>query len=83
MWSVRTLDRNISTQYFERHFKQPQILENPENKVAPDKLEILKSPIMAEFLGFKHDTDFSETELEKGTNHPPRCWADGHVCADV
>ncbi len=66
MWSVRTLDRNISTQYFERHFKQPQILENPENKVAPDKLEILKSPIMAEFLGFKHDTDFSETELEKG-----------------
>ena len=66
MWSVRTLDRNISTQYFERHFKQPQILENPENKAVPDKLEILKSPIMAEFLGFKHDTDFTETELEKG-----------------
>ena len=66
MWSVRTLDRNISTQYFERHFKQPQILENPENRSAPDKLEILKSPIMAEFLGFKQNTDFSETDLEKG-----------------
>ena len=66
MWSVRTLDRNISTQYFERHFKQPQILENPENKSIPNKLEILKSPIMAEFLGFKHDTEFSETDLEKG-----------------
>ena len=66
MWSVRTLDRNISTQYFERHFKQPQILESPENKSVPDKLEILKSPIMAEFLGFKHDTDFSESDLEKG-----------------
>jgi len=23
MWSVRTLDRNIATQYFERHFKLP------------------------------------------------------------
>ena len=66
MWSVRTLDRNISTQYFERHFKQPQILETPENKQQPDKLEILKSPVMAEFLGFQQNTDFSETELEKG-----------------
>jgi predicted nuclease of restriction endonuclease-like (RecB) superfamily len=66
MWSVRTLDRNISTQYFERHFKQPQILDNPENKTAPDKLEILKNPVMAEFLGFQQNTDFSETELEKG-----------------
>lgn len=66
MWSVRTLDRNISTQYFERHFKQPHILDAPENKVAPDKLEILKSPVMAEFLGFQQNTDFTETELEKG-----------------
>lgn len=66
MWSVRTLDRNISTQYFERHFKQPQILENPENKERPDKLEILKSPVMAEFLGFKQNTDYTETDLEKG-----------------
>lgn len=66
MWSVRTLDRNISTQYFERHFKQPQILDAPENKVTPDKLEILKSPVMAEFLGFQQNTDFTETDLEKG-----------------
>ena len=66
MWSVRTLDRNISTQYFERHFKQPKILENPENKEKPDKLEILKSPVMAEFLGFKQNTDYNETDLEKG-----------------
>ena len=52
MWSVRTLDRNISTQYFERYFKKPHILDAPENKVVPEKLEILKSPVMAEFLGF-------------------------------
>ena len=61
MWSVRTLDRNISTQYFERHFKQPQLDMKEDN---PDKLELLKSPIVAEFLGFKQDYSFSEQELE-------------------
>lgn len=25
MWSVRTLDKNINTQYFERHFSQPHL----------------------------------------------------------
>ena len=25
MWSVRTLDRNIATQYYERHFVQPSL----------------------------------------------------------
>ena len=61
MWSVRTLDRNISTQYFERHFKQPQL---PMKEEHPDKLELLKSPVIAEFLGFKQDYSFSEQELE-------------------
>lgn len=63
MWSVRTLDRNISTQYFERHFKQPQLTQG--NK-RPDKLEILKSPVMAEFLDFRQNTDYTESDLEKG-----------------
>lgn len=66
MWSVRTLDRNISTQYFERHFKVPQLADNTTKDNKIDKLEILKSPIMAEFLGFKQNTDFTETDLEKG-----------------
>ena len=61
MWSVRTLDRNISTQYFERHFAQPQL---PMSEKEPDKLELLKSPIVAEFLGFKQDSRFSEEQLE-------------------
>ncbi len=51
MWSVRTLDRNISTQYYERHFKQPQLVENTEKDNKVDKLEILKSPIMAACYG--------------------------------
>ena len=64
MWSVRTLDRNISTQYFERHFKQPQLLETAKEDAVPNKLELLKSPVVAEFLGFKKDDSYSETELE-------------------
>ena len=61
MWSVRTLDRNISTQYFERHFRQPQL---PMKEEQPNNLELLKNPIIAEFLGFKQDYSFSEQELE-------------------
>lgn len=64
MWSVRTLDRNISTQYFERHFKQPELSDPPKEATIPNKLELLKSPIVAEFLGFKKDDSFSETDLE-------------------
>ena len=50
MWSVRTLDRNISTQYFERHFVQPSL---PMKETEPHQFELLKSPVVAEFLGFK------------------------------
>ena len=66
MWSVRTLDRNISTQYFERHFKQPQQIAGSCEKAPTDKLEVLKSPVVAEFLGFKPNTDYTESDLEKG-----------------
>ena len=61
MWSVRTLDRNISTQYFERHFSQSQLVMI---ETELNKLELLKNPIVAEFLGFKQDNSFSEQELE-------------------
>jgi len=63
MWSVRTLDRNISTQYFERHFKSPE-LPSTSSHTINDKFELLKSPIIAEFLGFKKDDSYSESQLE-------------------
>ena len=62
MWSVRTLNRNISTQYYERHYVQP--LLPSESAPVPQKEEILKTPMMAEFLGFKPDDSFSERDLE-------------------
>ena len=60
-WSVRVLDRNINTQYFERHFRQPQL---PSEMGKEDQTELLKSPIIAEFLGFKQDESYSESQLE-------------------
>lgn len=63
MWSVRTLDRNINTQYFERHFKQPALPSEQKNKdIKAD--ELIKSPIIAEFLGLRQDVQYSESELE-------------------
>ena len=64
MWSVRTLSRNISTQYYERHFHQPVLPAEKSDAKIPAKEEILKSPLIAEFLGFKADESFSEQELE-------------------
>ena len=61
MWSVRTLDRNIATQYYERHFAQPAL---PSEKGLPCQLEMLKNPVVTEFLGLKQEYSFSEAELE-------------------
>lgn len=68
-WSSRTLDRNISTQYYYRLLKAPEkepviremidktaALQNPE--------EIIKSPVIAEFPGFRPEDSYLESELE-------------------
>ena len=44
MWDVRTLNRNISTQYYERHYVQPSLPS--ESAPVPQKEEILKTPMM-------------------------------------
>ena len=70
-WSVRTLDRNISSQYYQRLLmsqnKAP--VEAEMKKItAPmqaDKLEFIKNPVVAEFLGLLPNSDFTETKLEQ------------------
>ena len=63
MWSVRMLDRNISTQYYERHFRQPSLpSQQADGDVKAD--DLMKSPFIAEFLGLKQDESFSESDLE-------------------
>lgn len=70
-WSVRTLQRNISSQYYYRllksQVKEPVIEEMKEkNKehYLMDKLEFIKNPLVAEFLGFSIEDTYTETELE-------------------
>lgn len=70
MWGVRTLQRNISSQYYHRLLKsQSKELVQSEmtslTKPLQDKLEYLKNPIVAEFLGFKNNTDYTESNLEQ------------------
>ena len=70
-WSVRTLQRNISSQYYYRllksQVKEPVIEEMKEKNKGHylmNKLEFVKSPLIAEFLGFSLDDSYTETELE-------------------
>ncbi len=70
-WSVRTLQRNVSSQYYYRMLKtQKQELVESEMKELTsdyqnDKLEFIKNPVVAEFLGLSQNTDFTESDLEK------------------
>ena len=70
MWSTRTLQRNVSSQYYHRLLQsQDKSIVRDEMKAltAPlqDKLEYLKNPVVAEFLGFKNNTNYSESNLEQ------------------
>ena len=70
-WSVRTLQRNVDTQYYYRllksQVKEPVIEEMKEKTKEYElskKLEFIKNPVIAEFLGYQLESKFSETELE-------------------
>lgn len=69
-WSSRTLDRNISTQYYFRLLQSPKketvITEMQEKTkdLEKNKYELIKSPVIAEFLGFKNEESFLESDLE-------------------
>ena len=75
-WSVRTLDRNISTQYYYRLLQSPkknEVINEMLAKTAQTKkqpLELIKNPIVAEFLGFKLESSSIESDLESAIlNH--------------
>lgn len=69
-WSSRTLDRNIATQYYYRLLQSPKkdavIAEMKSKTAQPQKnqFELIKSPVIAEFLGFKNEDSFLESDLE-------------------
>lgn len=73
-WSVRTLDRNIASQYYYRLLQSPkkeEIIAEMHQLTAPlqDPRELIKSPVVAEFLGLTSNSDFTETELERAIIH--------------
>ncbi len=69
-WSVRTLQRNINTQYYYRILQSQHkelVKQEMLEKISDfqnDKLEFIRNPVIAEFLGLSSNTDFTETELE-------------------
>ena len=70
MWSTRTLQRNVSSQYYHRLLKSQNkeaVHGEMQKLTAPlqDKLEYLKNPVVAEFLGFKNNTNYTESDLEQ------------------
>ena len=69
-WSVKTLQRNISSQYYYRILKtQDKSAVETEMKEFTSKyqtkLEFIKNPVIAEFLGMKEDTSYLESDLEQ------------------
>jgi predicted nuclease of restriction endonuclease-like (RecB) superfamily len=70
MWSYRTLDRNINTQYYERLLLS-QVKDGVEKEMKQktavsqsDKLEFIKNPTVLEFLGLPGNKGYSEKDLE-------------------
>lgn len=70
-WSVRTLQRNIYSQYYYRllasQIKEPVIKEmegHIKDEKLLHKLEFIKNPVIAEFLGFAVESKYTESKLE-------------------
>ncbi len=71
-WSVRTLNRNIGSQYYHRLLQTPEskrgkVVDEMQRLTADyqkDRHKFLRNPIVAEFLGFSQDAAYSETNLE-------------------
>ncbi|GBU27407.1 hypothetical protein R84B8_00937 [Treponema sp. R8-4-B8] len=69
-WSVRTLDRNISTLYYQRLLSSQNkeiVIAEMKEKTADfqDRLEFIKNPTVLEFLGLPANFGYIEAELEK------------------
>jgi predicted nuclease of restriction endonuclease-like (RecB) superfamily len=75
-WSVRTLDRNISTLYYQRLLssqKKDLVIKEMGEKTADfqqakpnlSSLEFIKNPAVLEFLGLPNNSGYVEAELEK------------------
>lgn len=68
MWSVRTLDRNISTLYYQRLLSSQsnEIVKNEaQNTEKPNVTDFIKNPTVLEFLNLPTAYSYTEADLEK------------------
>jgi len=68
-WGTRALDRQINSLYYERLLssqdKQPVITEMEEKTAALQPEDVLKDPLVLEFLQLKENKKYLESELEQ------------------
>ena len=71
-WGVRTLQRNVSSQYYHRilasqrkDLVEKEMLELTASLENPDPTEFIKNPVIGEFLGFTADSAYRESDLEQ------------------
>lgn len=66
-WSVRTLDRNISTLYYQRLLssQNKEILHEKENSNEYNIQNFIKNPTVLEFLNLPSTLSYTEAEFEK------------------
>lgn len=73
MWSVKTLERNVGSQYYHRLLSSPNRdevesemlrLTSSEEYAPTTPEQYLKSPVVTEFLGIAKNSCYTENELE-------------------
>ncbi|MCM1519693.1 MAG: PDDEXK nuclease domain-containing protein [Lachnoclostridium sp.] len=73
MWSVKTLERNVGSQYYHRLLASPQKYEvvsemesltSSQEYAAISPEQYIKSPVVTEFLGIAKDSSYTESDLE-------------------
>lgn len=65
-WSTRKLDRNISSQYYQRILSSQSNKEIPTETGRPSKLDFIKNPYVLEFLDLPANLTHKEKDIEKG-----------------
>ncbi|MEY4522633.1 MAG: hypothetical protein RIT10_1818, partial [Bacteroidota bacterium] len=64
-WSIRTLDRQISTLYYERLLSSPDMEKSKElNNSLFDSKNFIKNPTILEFLNLPSGLSYTEEKLE-------------------
>ena len=71
-WSVRALERNISTLYYQRMLSSQnkdlvknEMIQKTESSNSQNPLDFIKNPAVLEFLNLPTSYSYSEAELEK------------------